>query len=337
MKFSRTHHFGLATLCTLAIILLASCATIPNEVFETEPASQFEISPQIYVRLSGDALRDMAANMSDEEMASLIEAVSPKNPGGSLDTDDSRGSGKAAASMDTSMLEGFLAKTRTFGAGIRGIGTTSPAMEAVFVGDFPVASIRIALALDGNWQKSAEGGYRSIKYPIFLRPPQPGIIHAASTEVPAGAGLVEIEAYPKKFSDLAASDIFISANSPTAFFSGLFPMEASSIPVSTVIVTGRRMPAGYVPMKTTQGKSPLTAESRYLLDIRIMMKDEATARAYKPVVKFLWTAAASKLFGDTIDLSSTPLVLENDIYIMRGLEVEADGLRTMLTASLVGR
>jgi hypothetical protein len=67
------------------------------------------------------------------------------------------------------------------------------------------------------------------------------------------------------------------------------------------------------------------------------MKDEATARAYKPVVKFLWTAAASKLFGDTFDPNSPPLVLENDIYVMRGFEVDAEGLRMMLTSSLLGR
>jgi len=337
MKFFRTHPFGMAPLFALAIVLLASCATIPKEVFDTEPSSQLEISPQVYLRLSGDALRDMAANMSDEEMAGLVEAISPRSEAGSPGPDADRGSGKSAPAMDTSMLEGFLSKTKTFGAGIRGIGTASPAMEAVFVGDFPVASIRIALTLDGNWQKSAEGGYRSTKYPIFLRPPQPGIVHAASTEVPAGSGLIEIEAYPKRFSDLAASDIFVSANSPTAFFSGLFPMEASSIPVSSVIVTGRRMPAGYIPMNIAQGKPPLTATSRYLLDIRIIMKDEATARAYKPVVKFLWAAAASKLLGEAFDPGSAPLVLENDIYVMRGLEVDADGLRTMLTASLLER
>jgi len=337
MKFFRTLCRGMAWFFLVPLVLLVGCATIPNEIFETEPASQLEISPQIYVRLSGDALRDMAGNMSEEELARLAEAISPKNGASPLGPDANRGSGKSAPSMDTSMLESFLAKTRTFGAGIRGIGTASPAMEAVFVGDFPVASIRIALALDGNWQKSSEGGYRSVKYPLFLRPPQPGIIHAASTEVRAGAGLVEIEAYPKRFAELAESDLFVSANSPMAFFSGLFPMEASSIPLSSVIVTGRRMPAGYVPMKTTQGKPSLASASRYLLDIRILMKDEATARAYKPVVKFLWTAAASKLFGDTFDPNSPPLVLENDVYVMRGFEVDADGLRTMLTSSLLGR
>lgn len=337
MKFSRAHRHGMACLFILPFVLLIGCATIPNEVFETEPASHLEISPQIYVRLSGDALRDMAANMSDEELARLAEAISPKNGTSTLGQGAKPGSGKSGPSMDTSMLDGFLAKTRTFGAGIRGIGTASPAMEAVFVGDFPVASIRVALALDGNWQKSPEGGYRSIKYPIFLRPPQPGIIHASSTEVPASAGLAEIEAYPKRFAELAESDLFVSANSPMAFFSGLFPMEASSIPLSSVIVTGRRMPAGYVPMKTAQGKPSLVPSAHYLLDIRILMKDEATARAYKPVVKFLWAAAASKLFGEAFDPGSPPLVLENDVYAMRGFEVDADGLRTMLTSSLLGR
>ena len=341
MIFFRNRHFSQALLCALALALtlLAGCSTIPNEVYETEPASQLEVSPQLYLRLSGDALRDMAASMSDAEMARLIKAVTPHNAGYNPGMEASSPSGTSAMPMDTSMLEQFLAKTKTFGAGIRGIGTAAPAMEAVFVGNFPVASIRLALTFDGNWQKTAEGGYKSIKYPIFLRPPQPGLIHAASTEAPASAGSFDIEAYPRRFSDLAASDVFIAANSPAVFFAGSIPIEASSIPVTSIIVTGKRIIVPYPPVKASQEKTQNAAkgtEPHYLLDIRILMKDEATARAYKPVVRFLWTAAASKLFGESFDPSSVPLALENDIYTMRGIEVDADGLRNMLSAPLLG-
>lgn len=335
MSLFRQRHFSGAPLVALgfALALMAGCASIPKEILETEPSSYLEFSPQLYVRLSGDALRDMAAGMSNQEMASIARAISPKAPGGYSDRANGSASGKDAPPLDTSMLDSFLAKTSTFGAGIRGIDTGSPAMEAVFLGNFPVASVRIALTLDGNWQKSDDGGYRSVKYPIFLRPPQPGLIHASSIESPPRMDLGRIEAYPNRFEELADSDVFIAANAPAAFFSSPIPMEAASIPVSSIIVTGHRLLAGAPNPGAAQANG---TGSRYLLDIKILMKDEASARAYKPVVRFLWTAAISKLFGDALDVSALPLVLENDIYAVRGIDIDSARLRAMLTAPLLG-
>lgn len=334
--YRKKHPFTLPL--ALCLALLAGCATIPKEVFDTEPSSQLEQSPQVYVRLSGESLRDIAATINEKEMASFAKAISAQNVklNGNADLDDANSPGKDSV-MNTSMLKSFLAKTRTFGAGIRGIGTISPAMEAIFIGDFPVMSVRLGLAVDGNWEKTEEGGYRSVKYPIFIRPPQPGIIHAATTPSPVLLASREITAFPKKLSDLANSDIFIAANTPAVFFSGPLPMEASSIPVNAIVMTGRRSRPEWTTPPSSQGVAiadPLSSEPRYILDVRILMKNEATARAYKPVVKFLWTAAAAKLFGEEVDVSTLQLTLENDVYVMRGIEVDAAGLKAMFTSSI---
>lgn len=325
----------------LAVLaLLAGCATIPKEILDTEPASLLEISPQVYVRLSGNTLRDLTRGMDEEELGILALAVSQKSDSENSDAVTSGQSGNASlAGMESSMLKGFLAKTGTFGAAIRGIGTSTPAMEAIFIGDFPVLSLRLALAIDGYWQKTGSGGYQSVKYPIFLRPPQPGLIHAATYKTPPDAGLFEIEAYPRRFTGLAKSDIFIAVNTPGTFFAGRLPLEASSIPIGSIIVTGRRIEPVILGARGTQDASTLISalpEPRYLLDVHILMKDESTAKAYKPVVKFLWTAAAGNIFRGVLDLSVAPMILEKDVYVVRGIEADAAALRAMLTAPLLG-
>ena len=331
------------------LIILAGCSTIPPSVLEREPSSLLESTPQLYMRFSGISLRDIAQGFDAEELGVLAAALG--EGGGST----AAGPGQAAKSAsstktDTAVLEGFLDRTKTFGAGMRGIGTPTPAMEAIFVGDFPVVSVRLALALDGNWGKTSDGGYESLKYPLFIRAPQPGLIHASSTPVPASfpsnnasgssltTGFADIVAFPASFAPLAKSDIFIVANDPSIFFAGSLPLEATSIPIGSIVIAGRRL-YDYPQItpqatQTLDQASPTVPEPRYLLDIYIQMKDEATAKAYKPVVKFIWTAAIGKFFGGNLNANASPLGLEKDVYVVRNIETDAAALRTMIRSSL---
>ena len=324
----------------LTIALLAGCATIPEEVYKTEPSTHLEVSPQVYVRLSGRALRDITQGIDDGEMNAIAAAIARNGANGIGGAADSRSLGKnSATKVDTSMLENFVYRTRTFGAGIRGIGTAAPTMEAVFIGDFPVISVRLAMAMDSDWRRMDDGGYKSVNNPIYIRPLQPGLLHAATSEIPPYVGYVDIEAYPKSFADLSRSDIFIAANYPSAFFAGALPMEAASIPIGAIVVTGRFSDktgmAAYQVSQKEPGGAPKGPEPRYILDFHMLMKDEATAKAYKPVVKFLWTAAAGKLFQGNVDLSASPLMLENDSYVVRNIEMDATTLRSVLVTSLL--
>ncbi|HWR12082.1 MAG TPA: hypothetical protein VN445_09675 [Rectinemataceae bacterium] len=339
--YRKRPHSTLPLLIAAFIALLAGCASIPEEVYTTEPSSHLEVTPQVYIRLSGKALRDITSGIDEEEMRTIAAAIARNGGAASGSADNRPLDTKAATNMDTPMLENFFYRTRTFGAGIRGIGTAAPTMEAVFIGDFPVISVRLAMAVDANWRRMGDGGYRSVNYPIFIRPLQPGVLHAATSVPPPYAGYVDIEAYPKRAADLAQSDIFISANYPSAFFVGSLPMEAASIPIGAIVVTGHfadntGMSAYQVSRNGADG-TPKGPEPRYLIDIHMMMKDEATAKAYRPVVKFLWTAAAGKLFKGSVDLSASPLTLEKDVYMVRNIEMDAATLRTLLVTSLLAQ
>lgn len=298
--------------------VLAGCVTMPDEALFTEPSARFETTPSLYLRFSGGTLRDVAATMDDKEMALLGSALGPETaqakdriPG---TTASSRGN---SAPMDRSLLDAFLDRTWIFGAGLRGLGTVEPEMEAVLIGDFKPLTMKLALAADGNWEKSKDGGYVSTRYPVKLRPLQPGFIHLSSRTGPAGSRLLPVEAYPARFAGLASSDIFISANDPSIFFSGRMPLEASSLPVTAIVLSG-------------QARETLTqGEQRYVLEVRLVMKDESTARAFRPIARFLWSAAAASLFGDAIAPGASPLNLEKDIYVAKDIELGAADLKRM--------
>ncbi|MCE1196067.1 hypothetical protein LWX53_06165, partial [bacterium] len=70
-----------AALAACAIALLAGCATIPTAVLETEPSAHFDKTPQVYARLSGPALRDIAATMDERDLAAFAALLSSDKTG----------------------------------------------------------------------------------------------------------------------------------------------------------------------------------------------------------------------------------------------------------------
>jgi hypothetical protein len=325
--------------CAFGIAILAGCATIPTEVLETEPALHLDKSPQIYARLSGPALRDIASTMDERDFGAFAALLSADKSGQSPTAGVPAGTkpaGTATAGLAASApapsqpkispatLKSFLARTRTFGVGIGGIGQKRSIVEAVFIGDFPVLSVRLALASDNAWTREKDGSYRSDDYPLFIRTLQPGVIHASNEKAAYAAGAVE--AYPKRSAPLASSDVFIAANEPSAFLAGTMPLEALSLPLNAIVLSGDMV---------SPASGGASQAASYRLEVRIFMKDEASARAFKPVVRFLWSAAARQLFGATIDVSSAPLTLEGDVYVVRGIEADALALRSMLTSPLL--
>jgi hypothetical protein len=303
-------------------VLLASCATVPKEVLDTEPCVHLETSPQIYLRLSGGALRDITKDLDNADMSALASILAGRRKDGSGTTEqDASPDQSARPGFDSSTIRSFLARTKTFGAGISGIGTKSPSVETVLIGDFPALSMRLALAANREWEKTPDGGYRSTEYPVFIRTPQPGVFHAANSPAAPDTSS-DILPYPAQMASLATSDIFISANAPAAFFAGAIPLEASAIPVNAIVLAGRSADDG---------------RGDYLLDVHIVMKDETTARAYRPVVRFLWTAVSGRLFGGVLGSGALPLALEGNTYTASDIEADPATLRALLTSPLLFR
>ncbi|TXT50421.1 MAG: hypothetical protein FD137_359 [Spirochaetes bacterium] len=291
-------------------LLLSGCATIPREAMMTEPSGLLEMAPQLYVRLSGAALRDMRSHIDDRSIATIMTSY----------RDESAASG--SGSQDLAFLETVLSRTRTLGFGLSGLGPAHSGVgatsEMVLIGDFKPLSLRIALAVDGKWRKTGDGGFVSTQYPLYIREPAPGIVHISTIEKGKKRSIGEANIYPSRYIALAKSDIFISTTALNEIFSIPMPMEAASIPVIAMVAAGYAMDEG----------------SRYTLEFRILMRDEASARLYRPVVRFLWVGAATRLLGEGSPAAMLSPVLEGDEYIVRGIEVTGRDLKDLLLTNL---
>jgi hypothetical protein len=325
---SKSPLYARITLLLLLPLLAAvflGCATIPRDTLSIEPSGVLEADPQVYLRFSGAVLRDIMSTVDEASLAAISSTYTseskPENRKKAQSPAENR-------SMELATLESVISRTRSFGAGIRDIGTKAPKTEAVLVGDFKPFSLKIALAFDGNWLRTAEGGYSSIKYPIFVRPPEPGFIHV-STEKSKPSRSSGIKAYPARFASLSQSDIFISANSLIDIFSIPLPLEASSIPVLAMVAAGTQI-------KSTAAMQSAGSDLRYTLEFHILMKDEASARVFRPVVRFLWVGAANRLFGEGSNAASLTPALEKDEYVIRGIEVTTTELRNLFFRGLSG-
>jgi hypothetical protein len=273
-----------------------------------EPSGLLETAPQLYVRLSGTALRDMRSHMDDRSIATLMTSYQ--------DVGDAPGSG----SQDLAFLETVLSRTRTLGFGLSGLGqaNSGAATEMVLIGDFKPLSLRIALAVDGKWRKTGDGGYASTHYPLYIREPAPGIVHISTEEKGKKRSIGEANIFPTRYAALAKSDIFISTTALNEIFSIPMPMEAASIPVIAMVASGYA----------------IEGSSRYNLEFRILMRDEASARLYRPVVRFLWVGAATRLLGEGTSAAALIPVLEKDEYIVRGIEITGRELKDLLVSNL---
>jgi hypothetical protein len=185
--------------------------------------------------------------------------------------------------------------------------------------------------MEGNWRRLDDGGYKSVQYPLYLRSPQAGWIHLSTEANPPQKAVLPLP-FPEPMKALALSDIFISINDPKILFSGTLPLEASAIPLETVLVSGIIDSSGSaaVPVSSSGPGSPADALRNYAIELRVVAKDEATARAYRPVIRFLWAATAVRIFGNRGDIAALPLSLEGSVYVVRGIRLSGSEIRDIL-------
>jgi hypothetical protein len=313
-------------LVALVVLFISGCSTVPKEVYLIEPASMLEYDPQIYFRSSGPVLRDIVAGLGERELLKLSEGLGQDRKAGAAGRDN-----KNAGKVNLSSLDDILKRSRTVGAGIRGLGTDSLKMEAVLVGDFVPLSLRIGLAFDGGWNSTGDGGYQSTKYPLFIRPPSPGIVQL-STEAKGPESPSSVPSpYPAAFEGISRSDLFISADGPATLSIFSLPLESGALPLKAIALAGTYTEAFLSGKGPTSPKSPT-----YSLELRILMNDEASARAYRPIVRFLWATAANRFFGEGSKAGALVPVQEKDSYVIRGIELDSGELRRIVDSAILG-
>lgn len=294
-------------------MLLSACATVPREIFNANPASYFSEKPQAYVQMSRTAMQELILSVDQETLDKLARSVTA-----SRNKDPMKDTG----TVDKNMLRSFLSRTSRLGVGIAGYDTPNQRIEAILLGDFPIYSVRLAMATNSEWKKADNSQYRSTRYPLYIQVVDNGIVRFTTysnykSAMPSAPSII-----PERFFESHNADIAFYISEPKAFLSRVIPLEAAALPIDSILITARK----------PEGSDELV----YDLDFAIIMKDEATARAYRPIARFFWLALVDKLLGPDSTAKTSSLNLEKDVYSAKGIKISSDDIRALLLDAIVG-
>ncbi len=300
----------------LLLIVFAGCATVPKGVSNSNPALYLERDAQAYIRLSGTAARDIAVTLGPERMDKLfatVVATANRTVNGAAKGDKAAG----AAVLDQKTLEMVLKRTNSAAIGLSALDTDKPFFESVFLGEFPSGSLPLAMVMSSDWSREP-GGYIHKSGEFHLRSPSAGVLRLNSfPDSPRPAGSPAAKTVPARFADRAMSDILMWMEKPREVFGRSIFGEAFDLPVSGMLFSAvRTSPSG-------------AAEAGYLTDVVFVMESEATARTYRPIMRFLWSAMADRLFGAGTGAANA-LNMEGDLYTVRGMWLSLDALTSAL-------
>lgn len=314
-----------AWLVVFAAFLASGCATVPRSVLSSDPGARLEFMPQVYMKMSGRALSRTLESMSRAEIEVVVGLFSDSAfPGaGSAAFSVSAaapGSPAKGPVLSPEALMDFARRTTSLAMGFSDIGKASAAAELVAVGDFPPAKLRLAISASGGWKKAGQG-YESRFNPLYIRPLEPGVIHLSTRRQESTAlSANRAKPLPERFARLIREDLVFFTDSPGRLLPGGASSENEELPFVSIFATAGISGAG----------------NGYLLDFHVQMKDEASARTFRPIVRFLWVAAADRVFGGNIDPVLHPLVQEGDCYVSRGIPLSEEVLKDIVLSAAAG-
>lgn len=309
---------ALAVALALGLALgMSSCATVPEGIHYADPAGFMTRDAEIYLRVSGRTSRDLVESLGKERIDRIAYAA--MKPAPSIRPEEFH--------VNQASLDQFLTRMSAAGVGISYEKGGRPVIEAAILGNYAGSSLPMALAMNGDWEKGPSG-YAHRSGELYMANPQPGILkfgtdrgrtrlpssgeapemlparYAAYGQRPAGAG----SAGSAAASASTQPDLRVWIGNPGRHLGGAAFGEPLTLPVEGIFISATRQ----------------TADS-YVADIILQAKDEAQARTFRPVIRFLWAAAADRIFGSGTS-SLYALNQEGDSYRVRNMVVSLPAL-----------
>ena len=298
----------LATIC----IYIVSCSSVPKEIAIAGIFDHFEKTPQVILRSGDIFLRDIAASLDDSTIEAL-EAIASDKP------NESEEMKEPSKPIDRAKIDKLLTRAQVAGIGISLTDKGQPALEAVFAGNFPDLLTSLSFSLDSNWKK-INGGYALKSGSLYARNPGRGQVHLA-TWMPPTSPITNPGAttLATKSGVLAnAMDFAIYIDAKSSIVSQLPIMEGVTLPFEGILMSATR-----------EATSPPKGSpfAMYRTIFKIQMKDEQSARTFKPIVRFLWVMVSSKLGSYGIGISpDTPIEQQGSTFVSQPVRINAQQL-----------
>lgn len=294
---------GMLTILSTVFFLAIACASIPRETSVAGLFDQFEKTPQLLVRANTMFLRDMVASFDDATIESFMAAASDQKNEGHKPIDRNR-------------LDKTLTRANAVGIGVSWDDTQKLALEMVFAGNFPSLLTSLSFSFDGNWQR-IDGGYAAKNGILYLRGPSDGQLHFATWSPPNPVVPSDETAAIARQSGLVASNADM----------GMYLDTRSLLAIQLPILEGITLPFDGILMSATRDAlAPPTGspQARYSVVFRIQMKDEQTARTYKPIMKFMWVLITSRLSSVGIPISPDNSIEQHgDLFLSQPIAMSA--------------
>ncbi|HOH16324.1 MAG TPA: hypothetical protein PLQ30_02615 [Rectinema sp.] len=310
-KESRIKNTSIADIILLAAICISvvSCSSVPKEIAIAGIFDRFEKTPHVILRSGDIFLRDIAACLDDSTIQAIETIASDKS-------NESEKKKEPSKPIDHANIDKLLTRAQVVGIGVSLTETGQPALEAVFAGNFPDLLTSLSFSLDSNWKK-INGGYALKSGSLYVRNPNQGQVHLA-TWVPPASPITNpgASALAARSGVLAnAMDFAIYIDAKSTIVSQLPIMEGVTLPFEGILMSAIRE-------KTSPPKGDPSAMYRTTFQIR--MKDEQSARTYKPIVRFLWVMLSSKLSSYGIAISpEIAIEQQGSIFISQPVMISA--------------
>ena len=276
-----TRLWAFATVAALSVLAI-SCVSVPKEVALAGLFDHFEKTPHVLVRAGNAFLRDTAASLNDATLEAIVSAASAQK------NHDQR-------PIDRGRLDKTLMRADAVAIGITWDTAQVPAIEAVFTGNFPSLLTTLSFSLDDNWQR-IKGGYVAQNGKLYLRDPSGGQLHFTTWTPEYPSSLSSAAAAMARQSGMLGStaDLSMYLDAKSALVTRLPILDGVTLPFDGIMLNAARDKA------SSQAGSP---DARYTLVFQIQMKDEQSARTYKPIVKFMWVLISSRLSAMDVPIS----------------------------------
>ena len=274
--------FGAFAIVAALSVLAISCVSVPREVALARLFDHFEKTPHVLVQAGNAFLRDTAASLNDATLEAIVSAASTQK------NHDQR-------PIDRGRLDKTLMRADAVAIGIAWDTAQAPSIEAVFTGNFPSLLTTLSFSLDDNWQR-IKGGYVAQNGKLYLRDPSGDQLHFTTWTPEYPPSLSGAAAAMARQSGMLGStaDLSVYLDAKSALVTRLPILDGVTLPFDGIMLNATRDKA------SPQEGSP---DARYSLIFQIQMKDEQSARTYKPIVKFMWVLISSRLSAMNVPIS----------------------------------
>lgn len=266
-------------------LFCSSCTTIPREVSTRGLFDQFERTPQVLMRVEGIFLRDMVSSLDDSTIQAFLMKMNPEAP-----------EEQVRKPINRARIDSTLSRTHAAAIGLTWNESSRISFEATLAGNFARLPTALSFALDSSW-KRIHGGYAAKNGAIHVRDPQAGKLHISSfpfqtaesgaapgSGIAGGAGTRALADQSGLSVSNASLDMYIDASS--ALVSKLPILDGITLPFDGI---------RFIAMRDERSPAQGSADAIYQVRFRMQMKDEQSARTFRPIMKLAWALLSAQI------------------------------------------